>query len=455
MIAAAFFHSYADGVVERIADLAEDEIERVIRHPVQPAVYRAVSELVAALRTCEEAADYNEFQRLLFQQILDVETMRAAISRVRKRLRRGLQTPADAPTLPDGSRSDDDEAWRIEGIVYERAWRQLRSVGDALAWRVSGFNRRYIMAVSRNAAPGPMAGKAGLPYELGAVQELWDRSRHFALLHDLTNCLRIGDISEFTADGRILLTEIKKSGRADSKQVARMAGAVAAVNEGRPLPGTTDRLVEVDVSYSTQLSYLRDAVGLARQRGTVGMKVPGGRALTAAHLPRMAARGERGHEQWIAEMQEVRRKALRRARIDQAKHHLKMFTADWAARSPTAVPYAIYPLPPEDCAGLICDLVVAEIIMAPDELFAVGARHEMLGEVLLPPAHGELAPSQSLFRFRKGDRSIVLHAGVMAQLLGELLALDPFVEAISEVLGRPSPPSSPVLAFRNEQNVWR
>lgn len=440
---------------ERIADLRPDELDRIVSHPVQRQIYRAVSELITLLRTCEQAADYNQFQRALFQEVLHVERKRAAISRVRKRLRRGHTLPADAPPLPDGSHGDGDEAWRIEEIVHERAWRQLRSVGDALAWRVSGFSRRYIMAVSRNAAAGPMSGKAGLPYELGAVQDLWEKSQHFALLHDLTNCLRIGDVSEFTHDGRTLLREIKRSGRRDSKQLARMAAAVAAVNEGAPLPGTEERLVDVDIPYATHLSHLRDAVALARERGAVGMKVPGARALTAVHLPAMAVRDDRSDEGWITVMQEARRKALRRANIDRAQHHLTMFTADWAARSPTAVPYAIYPLPPEDCAGLICDLVVAQIIMAPDELFAIAARHGMLGEVLLPHASGQLAPSQPLFRFRRGDRAIVLHTGVVAQLLGELAALEPFVGAISHVLDRPTPPDSPVLAFRNEQDVWR
>lgn len=74
-----------------------------------------------------------------------------------------------------------------------------------------------------------MSGKAGLAYELGAVEELWTGHGHFALLHDLTNCLRIGDLSEFTSDGRVLLAEVKKSGRRDPQQIARMAAAVAAV----------------------------------------------------------------------------------------------------------------------------------------------------------------------------------------------------------------------------------
>ena len=40
--------------------------------------------------------------------------------------------------------------------VCERVDRQLRSVADALAWRVFNYDRRVIVAFSRNYPPGPM-----------------------------------------------------------------------------------------------------------------------------------------------------------------------------------------------------------------------------------------------------------------------------------------------------------
>jgi hypothetical protein len=80
--------------------------------------------------------------------------------------------------------------WSTERRVWDRIQRQFRAVCDALAWRMFRFDRRYIIAMSRSADPGPM-GKEVLPYELGRVQELWEQDGVFGLLHDLTNCLRI------------------------------------------------------------------------------------------------------------------------------------------------------------------------------------------------------------------------------------------------------------------------
>jgi hypothetical protein len=56
-----------------------------------------------------------------------------------------------------------------------------------------------------------MYGKVGLPYELGAIQHLWESDGHFALHHDLTNCLRIADLTEFTGEAGALLREIRRT----------------------------------------------------------------------------------------------------------------------------------------------------------------------------------------------------------------------------------------------------
>jgi hypothetical protein len=111
------------------------------------------------------------------------------------------------------------ETWEIERDVNERLGPQHRCVGDALAWRVFGFQRKEIVALSQNAPPGPIAGKSGLQAELHAVAEARAEGK-FALLHDLTNCLRIGDITVFSADGTTWNTiEVKSNpNRTASKQ---------------------------------------------------------------------------------------------------------------------------------------------------------------------------------------------------------------------------------------------
>lgn len=81
--------------------------------------------------------------------------------------------------------------------VFERVWRQLKSIGDALAWRAFGYDRRVIVALSRNASPGPMHGKDGLIKEREVIEPAWRDNGEFVLHHDLTAALRVGDLSVF------------------------------------------------------------------------------------------------------------------------------------------------------------------------------------------------------------------------------------------------------------------
>ncbi|MFG3518608.1 hypothetical protein [Streptomyces bobili] len=136
-----------------------------------------------------------DFQRALLTRLLEVEKDRWEFERAVTRIRNGKQPHREVPELQSGRGPADIATWRFEHDVCERLARQLRSVGDALAWRVFGFHRPFILALCRNQSPGPMYGTAGLPAELDHFEWACKEDGPFPLLHDLTNCLRIGDMT--------------------------------------------------------------------------------------------------------------------------------------------------------------------------------------------------------------------------------------------------------------------
>lgn len=429
-------------------------LELVIGHPDQLALADTVAALLADLRTCGTPQDYHEFQGALLHELWDIETRRAAVSRVVKRLRRGDSIPGDAPELVGLPIDDSADRWQLENTVLERLARQLRTVGDALAWRAFGYDRRAIIALSRNAPSGPIAGKSGLDAELGAIMERWDKARHFTLLHDITSCIRIGDLTEFAADGTHTLWEIKTSpGRGVAAQTTRMKAAVDAINLGGALPDG-QHLVAVDTPLRTSLKSLGDAITLARARGVHALRVPPGRVVVAA-APIDALRLGGDGPAWVARTNAERAKVLRRARIDGATHHYVLRTGDRAARTPAAAPYGIYPIDPGHCAGLICDLIHVEVTFDPETLARAATERGMGSEVLLPESHGELETEASVVRLWRGDHAIVLHPPALDQLLVEFITTDCMVAALDEVLRRPDAPTSPLLMFADEHKTWR
>ena len=64
-----------------------------------------------------------------------------------------------------------------------------------------------------------MAGKLGLAAERARVEQARREYGQFALMHDLTNCLRIGDITVFTDEGPVQI-EVKTNGIRSRRELA-------------------------------------------------------------------------------------------------------------------------------------------------------------------------------------------------------------------------------------------
>ncbi len=80
----------------------------------------------------------------LLTRLLEVEKDRWEFKRAVTRMRNGKQPHREVSELQSGRDPADIATWRFEHDVCERLARQLRSVGDALAWRVFGFHRPFI-----------------------------------------------------------------------------------------------------------------------------------------------------------------------------------------------------------------------------------------------------------------------------------------------------------------------
>lgn len=440
---------------QALVSLAEAESAAVLRHPSQQAITSTITQMISWLRACETLEDCYEFQRHLFGCLYEVEERRAQCSRVTKRLERGQNIPANVPVPPSGNPTQLS-TWKLESYVFERLARQLRTVGDGFAWTCFGYDRRVILALSRNDSPGPMYGKAGLRYELGAIEEIWRDKQHFALHHDLTNCLRIADLTEFTADGQRLFHEIKAKPHTEKKQLERAQAVVEAIMNGGVLPSSVSdtRLVELQEPYRTNLKQLNDLLQLAKQNGCHGMKLPHGRAVIASSLPVMAVRWEDNPEEGTHLLESTRHRALKRAGIDKAMHHIKGYSGDTAARSPIMAPWAIYPFSPSDCAALICDMLLFDTTVSADALVESLERAGLTGEVLLEPADVNLEGDMPVVRARWRDRSVTWHAHGLGVLLYELAEPDTLARGVREALLMDNPPDFPLLVHKNEAATW-
>jgi hypothetical protein len=343
-----------------------DQADLIMTHPRHQQALRTLIELITDLRRCRQPAEQVEFQGGLLRIVLEVEERRSEIKRVLKRLGRpGGTVPRDAPELGTGLDARELESWQLEDEVFERIWRQYKSIGDALAWRAFGYDRRIIVALSRSDPPGLMFGKAGLTKELELIETTWREERKFVLLHDLTAALRIGDVSIFSDDGSVLLHEIKTNqSRRIPRQDQLLYDTSAVLAAGGTLPsGFT--LVPTGVPFRTDLRGLREIIGLAHERDGIqaGVLRPD-RAVVAAGMS--AAANRYGGGAFAGRIWSELIRCRRRIGLGPSEHGLTLTSWDSVSRSPARPPWAIYPLAPEFAAGLTTDTVLFLSCIHPD-----------------------------------------------------------------------------------------
>ncbi|WP_162834163.1 hypothetical protein [Amycolatopsis circi] len=439
-------------------DMPVERTNQIFRHPIHQDAVGTLVQLITALRKCRTAGDFYEFQQDLLGRVLEVQERRAACRRVAKLLRQGKSVPANAPELRSAEPVTSPETWELEADICERVDRQLRSVADGLAWRVFSYDRRVIIALSRNQHPGPMTGKKGLATEREFATKWWRDEARFVLLHDLTSCLTIGDATSFKEIGNeyeAYLHEIKSDPkRTVSQQARRKRMAEEAIRSGGPLPGGLHgRLVPLDIQYKTHLDLLGAAFGLACQRGMQGMKVPGGRALVAVDIVR-------GYDLW-SEREFIDRtaaehlQAVKRAHILDAKHLVYARSDDLVARSPTMPPWSIYPLPSALCARLITDYAMYFVTMSSEALTAALDDAGLAAEWVLPRDQETVKPDEVVLRAHRGARTIELRWGEMQRrLLLEMADLPMWAEGVAQLADQHDSGQHPWQSFSEEWKVW-
>jgi hypothetical protein len=422
----------------------------MVMHPRHQAMQPVLVQLIQQLRACESVEAGADFQRDLLTCLLEVEKDRWEFKRAVTRMRNGKQPHREVPELQSGRDPADIATWRFEHDVCERLARQLRSVGDALAWRVFG-----------------------LPAELEHFERACKEDGAFALLHDLTNCLRIGDITVWDGVHPPRTEEIKTNPKnSRSAQLRRINQARAAVLDGGPLPGdnASELLYDLNLPLRTHLDVLRDALERAATDGIYATPVPGSRALFVVDQYACAQHGM-SSKQFNERLQHAAATALQRAGIAAGRedHNVHATSLDSTARDPLRVPWANYPLHPVACARLIGDYAVATVETSGPVLTRLLQAAGLDARWVRPPGNADLQQGEVIMEIHQQEqlRSVALPGSLtmtpgwtlqmrrseLDRYLIELLQPGSWVAGIKDVLaarqaGRPWP------HYRNEHEIW-
>lgn len=445
----------------------------VFLHPRHEAAQKVLPELILQLRAAASVRDSYEFQQELITHIRETEEARNAFSRAVKRMQNSKSPQPGAPEPLSGNDPAFIDTWRLEREICERVARQFRCIGDALAWRVFGFERRNIIALCHNDPPGVWAGKAGALAELEAVNRAYKQDGQFAILHDMTNCLRIGDMTVFRDDGSRETTEIKSDPLRDrSAQQRRIDAANEALANAAPLPGKDRRarLFDLDVQFKTHLDALALGTERAARKGIFAARIRGDRALLVSDIYGCNQQGwseDEFADQLGRKFSAARRKAGLGPRERSDVHSTSL---DSVSRDPQRVPFAAYPLHPVACARIIGDLAVFTVETSGQALTAslsnAGFQTRWLRQ---PDTVSDLAPGEVVMELTVTRGSQILPGGIRAertstlqvrraaidQYLIELVDQGVWIEGIRQMMADPTLEGRRWPTHRGEAQIWR
>jgi hypothetical protein len=438
-----------------ITDLPPVSTELILNHPAQRENLIRIAELISLLRAAETWADLNVFQRHLFKEIYQAQERRAECSWMVKRHKRGQQIRDDISPPYFGQRGDLS-AWLLEEYIYERVTRQLRTVGDALAWRSFGYYRPIMAALSFNSAPGPMVDKEGLDYELGRLDYLWREKGHFGLLHDLTNFLRMADITEFFSQTKAEFHEVKKSIKISKAQLRRLQMAIDSVMQGGVISDERPdvRFLHLKQPHRTNLKSLDELIQAAKEQGSRGLRLSSGRVLVVISLLRQIELFGSDPERGVTQLNETRQEILNSSGFDSATHTIRSISGDMASRSVSVPPMSIYPFSPEDCAALICDFIVFETLISVEMLVDVLEAEGISARIELAPVSGTLGELDTVIVASLGNRSAQIHPPGLLLMQFELLEPEIWAKGIHEILTDENASREPLIIFSNEATTW-
>jgi hypothetical protein len=161
-------------------------------------------------------------QNSLIEQILAAEGRIRNAKQLTAALRRQLSSPQPVRPSKDQARVVKEAiASHHEAVEAERRLIEIfRDVGDGLAFIY--IDKWDIKPMAFKESPGFVSGKDGLSAELAIVGRAFD-SGGIAVLNDLTNCLRYGDVT-LIRDGEVTIVEAK-SGRTLNQRGKRQSAA--------------------------------------------------------------------------------------------------------------------------------------------------------------------------------------------------------------------------------------
>lgn len=321
--------------------------------------FEHIEQLIKEVRQCSTPEQYRLVQQHLTVYIQPIDAsigeakirMRHAEKERRKSSNRDL--PDEAPEVQEILRKRDQA--EVDSRLYALLARHYRLVGDAIAWQIYRFQALpiYDWGLNQGAGTNTEEQSSGRDAEWNEIERLWAEEGAFALRHDYTNCLRVGDLSVMYSGSSGLpeVREVKVKGRTPSSRQKRMLRkGEALIRDHRHVSEQTLYIQQTITTQGSTISLLIQAIEQA-SRESIGQATNDYLAVTV--------RDERNPAEYRKTDLQKKWEWLTGEFVPLnvwpilSNDYLVFYSVLKNTKSGFSAPYTIYPLPPDYVAALV------------------------------------------------------------------------------------------------------
>lgn len=277
------------------------------------------------------------------------------------------------------ARVDDNEDVRAQSRRNKFIGKAYRQVADGIAWRSLGYSRFVIRVLSQAHSPGAAWGKdVGRNRE---KQRAINVVRHggFALVHDATNCLRVGDLSSMKqipskrpylaeVKNKELITahtvneKLKTNGKKKTdKQEFRLFQAQVMLDERKFFLDHEIPVTDIRPNHIDHIAAAGGVMKRAMLEGATGRMITPYMLVEAIDIPTLMQMPDDYQKKLDAIPKPDMKMIAQQSNYD----YLQLLSVEELSRN--VVPYSIFPLPLETAAKLMTGelFVTATVYLEP------------------------------------------------------------------------------------------
>ncbi|MHA1757244.1 MAG: hypothetical protein ACTSVV_10775 [Promethearchaeota archaeon] len=255
---------------------------------------------------------------------------------------------------------------KIKNEIYyhKTIIKALKTIVDGIAWRMFNYDRAILYTLAEHPSGGDI-NELGLRAEIGELYKIYESGTGIAILNDLTNFLKIGDITVAKKDGTYEIIEVKSSrrrGRRIRKQEETLKSTVEFFNFREKKIGESKLIIDTyDILPENYLKNVLNIILKAKKNGAYS-------ELISRHLFVECVDFNQGRE--FGELKKILKERSDRVFRDWENDIVASYFHFESFDYPkNFVPYSIFPYPENICIDLMCMAIWLRIYINISEVF--------------------------------------------------------------------------------------